>query len=118
MPDKLTERVKVYQKMINIAEQCRQLNNYNSMLAIISGLNNSAVYRLQFTRAELPEKITRNATELNSLMSSENAYKLYREALHSANPQIAPVVPYLGVYLTDLTVTKSYNIPLYIYIVY
>jgi hypothetical protein len=33
------------------------VNNFNTALSIISGLNSSAVHRLRFTRAEVPERL-------------------------------------------------------------
>jgi len=33
------------------------VNNFNTALSIISGLNSSAVHRLKFTRAEVPDRL-------------------------------------------------------------
>jgi hypothetical protein len=38
--------------------------------------------------------------ELEKLLSSQQSYRAYRAALAECNP---PCIPYLGVYLTDLT---------------
>jgi len=106
MQDNIADRVTNYQKLINVAEHLRVLNNFNSMLAIVSGLNNSAVYRLNYTRAELSEKALKTFDDIMQLMKTENSYRNYREALHNANP---PIIPYLGVYLTDFTFIEVGN---------
>jgi len=75
-------------------------------LAIISGLNSSATFRLKYTRAELPKKTQAQFETAMQLMNSEGSYKAYRDALHNANP---PCVPYLGLYLTDVTFIEDGN---------
>jgi len=104
--EKLQQRVKIYEKFISLLDHLRKLNNFNSLLAVMSGLNNSAVFRLQFTRDEISSKSKKLFEEYMELMNNKNSYKNYREALHTVNP---PCVPYLGVYLTDLTFIEDGN---------
>jgi len=44
--------------------------------------------------------------QLEQLMSMENSYKNYRQALHEAKP---PRIPHVGVYMTDLTFIDEGN---------
>lgn len=83
-----------------------RLNNFSSLLALIAGLNNASVSRLKFTFGELTKKKIETLRRLESKMSSENSYKNYREALRTALP---PVVPYIGVFLMDLTMIEEGN---------
>eukprot|EP01119_Soliformovum_irregulare_P016088 TRINITY_DN4627_c0_g1_i1.p1 TRINITY_DN4627_c0_g1~~TRINITY_DN4627_c0_g1_i1.p1 ORF type:complete len:1122 (-),score=370.58 TRINITY_DN4627_c0_g1_i1:3-3107(-) len=105
-PEKLKNRVAMYIKLIEIAEHCRKLKNFNSMLGIAAGLNSSAVFRLKITFGELPEKSRKAFDNIMMLMSNKKAYKDYREALRSIEP---PCVPYIGVFLTDLTFAEEGN---------
>jgi hypothetical protein len=40
-------RGKMLKKFIKIASECEQINNFNTCMAILSGLNNVAVQRLK-----------------------------------------------------------------------
>lgn len=97
---KVKARTKLMAKMIKIAEHLRQLNNFNGCMAILSGINQASVYRLRWTRKELPPRSVATLAELEETLSSNNAFKVYREVLANSDP---PCIPYLGVYLTDLT---------------
>jgi len=99
-PERTRQRAKVMARFIKIAEHLRTLQNFNSIMAIIAGLNNTAVYRLKYSREELLTKYVNSFAELEKLMSSHGSFKNLRDTLHKANP---PCIPYLGVYLTDLT---------------
>ena len=43
---------------------------------------------------------------MHAIMSRDKSYKLFRSYLHTANP---PCIPYLGMYLTDLTFIEDGN---------
>ncbi|KAJ3117329.1 Rap guanine nucleotide exchange factor 6, partial [Nowakowskiella sp. JEL0407] len=60
---------------------CRRMNNFNTLLAIISGLNMSPVTRLKQTWEIVDAKRKRQLQELESLVSPEHNYKQYRTAL-------------------------------------
>eukprot|EP00004_Rigifila_ramosa_P017979 TRINITY_DN4427_c0_g1_i3.p1 TRINITY_DN4427_c0_g1~~TRINITY_DN4427_c0_g1_i3.p1 ORF type:complete len:159 (+),score=47.82 TRINITY_DN4427_c0_g1_i3:126-602(+) len=76
------------------------------MQAIISGLGNASVHRLQHTFAELSKSAVQTLEESRAVMSNQSNHKTYREAFRTAAP---PKVPYLGVYLTDLTFIEDGN---------
>ena len=82
------------------------MNNFSSLMAFIAGFNKSPLTRLKFTMKELPTRTLKRLSELEKLMSAESAYKVYRYRLHSVNP---PCIPYLGVYLLDLTYMEDGN---------
>lgn len=69
-------------------------------MEIISGLNLTPVYRLRKTWDALPRKYVTLFEQLTALMDSKGNFKVYREELHTKDP---PCVPFLGLYLTDLT---------------
>jgi hypothetical protein len=98
--ESLKRRGKVLLKIIEIAGFLRQYNNYNSLMAFIAALNNASVSRLKQTFSQMPQKVTAQLTELNDLVSQLGNYAKLRNAIHSCTP---PLVPYLGMYLTDLT---------------
>lgn len=53
MHTKVEDRVKVWEKIIDISKALLKLHNYNTLMSIIAGLNNSCVFRLKKTRKKL-----------------------------------------------------------------
>jgi len=81
-------------------------NNFNAVMEIIAGLNSSSVHRLKHTFAALPQRTTAIFTELSDLVQRTQNYQKLRNAIHSCSP---PCIPYLGLYLTDLTFIEDGN---------
>jgi hypothetical protein len=54
--EKLRNRAKRFVKFIKVAEALRQMHNYHTLMAVLSGLNDGPVYRLKFTKDEIPVK--------------------------------------------------------------
>lgn len=98
--EKLRNRVRQVVKFIKVACSLRQLHNYHTLMAVLSGINEVPVYRLKYTRAEIPHKYQQTLAELTTLMSADGSYNAYRIELSSLNP---PCIPYIGIYLRDLT---------------
>ncbi|KAJ6242312.1 ras guanine nucleotide exchange factor i-related [Anaeramoeba flamelloides] len=105
-PERVRQRVKVLKKFINIAQHLYQLNNFNSLMSILSGISSSAVHRLSFTFGELKPKTTEIYENLKTLMSGKDNYKIYRGLLKNAQ---LPCIPFLGFYQTDLTFIEDGN---------
>jgi hypothetical protein len=102
----LKERAQLLGRFIELAAACEKLNNYNAVMEIISGLQASSVYRLKHTWPLVNKSLTKKYQELQTLMSREQNFQKFREHLHSVDP---PCIPYLGVYLTDLTFIEDGN---------
>eukprot|EP01127_Copromyxa_protea_P016284 TRINITY_DN4807_c0_g1_i2.p1 TRINITY_DN4807_c0_g1~~TRINITY_DN4807_c0_g1_i2.p1 ORF type:complete len:1373 (-),score=282.44 TRINITY_DN4807_c0_g1_i2:58-3576(-) len=97
---RLQNRITVINKFINIAQHLRELNNYNTVMGIIAGLNIGPVSRLKHSFAGIKKLNEKTLNDLQSVMDHSGAYKKYRETLEAAGPS---VVPYIGVPLADLT---------------
>ena len=96
----LEERVEAYTHMVDLGFACFELGNFNAMQEVVAGLELSAVHRLRRTKEALPAKQVGKLETLATLCSTDSNRKAYRQALSEATP---PCIPYLGVYLTDLT---------------
>lgn len=80
---------------MSIAVHLRNLNNYNSLMAILAGINSASVLRLKQTRqAILPKKIYKQFQSLEKLMSTDKSFSSYRMAL-KASSSGTPGIPYL-----------------------
>eukprot|EP00002_Diphylleia_rotans_P028254 TRINITY_DN5700_c0_g2_i1.p1 TRINITY_DN5700_c0_g2~~TRINITY_DN5700_c0_g2_i1.p1 ORF type:complete len:1097 (-),score=216.38 TRINITY_DN5700_c0_g2_i1:583-3873(-) len=104
--EKLRDRIALYTKFIEIAQALRKHKNFNSLLSILSGFGNAAVHRLKFTKGGLSKSAINEMENLERQMSSKKSYAEFREILHTVDP---PCVPYLGMYLTDLTFIDDGN---------
>jgi son of sevenless-like protein len=102
----ISHRASVYKHYILIAERCYELNNFNALTAILAGLNSAPIHRLKRTLESLSHKSIETMSRLKRVMESGKNFSLYREHLHKANP---PCVPFLGMYLTDLTFIEDGN---------
>lgn len=91
---------------MQLAQACRELNNFNTMNSIIAALNNSSIHRLQKTWALVSKKTETKFQEMCQLVSLEGSYKSLRDAIASIVP---PCIPYIGIYLTDLTFLEDGN---------
>jgi hypothetical protein len=69
-------------------------------MEILAALDTAAVRRLKSVWELLPRKTAVMWNGLQQLMAPQSNCASYRVALHSCQP---PCVPYIGVYLTDLT---------------
>jgi len=102
----LKTRAIVLNRFIFIAQKCFELNNFNAVMEILSALNCSSVHRLKQTWELLPSKSLEVYESLVVLMNSEGNFNNYRESLKKAR---APIVPYLGLTLTDLVFISEGN---------
>jgi len=69
-------------------------------MEIIGGLRMSSISRLKKTWEAVGNRSIAEFNRLEELMSAKQNFKNYREVLHAAR---APAIPYLGIYLRDLT---------------
>ncbi|GAO45812.1 ras GEF [Saitoella complicata NRRL Y-17804] len=102
----IKKRVNLIKHFIAVADKCRQLNNFSTLTAIISGLNSAPIHRLKRTWEMVNARMLQTLESLNKVMNSTKNFSEYREMLHVVNP---PCVPFLGVYLTDLTFIEDGN---------
>jgi hypothetical protein len=113
---KVKERAKALLNMLKIAIYLRETNNYNSLIAVLSGINSSPVLRLKQTWKLVEGKrfdisfnwfsATQEYLKVEKLMRAEKSFELYRVALKESG---MPCVPYLGVVLKDLLYIEEAN---------
>ncbi|KAI8079218.1 ras guanine nucleotide exchange factor domain-containing protein [Thamnidium elegans] len=106
---RLSKRVALLQKFMSIAVHLRNLNNYNSLMAILAGINSASVLRLKQTRqAIFTKKIYKQFQSLEKLMSTDKSFSSYRMAL-KASSSGTPGIPYLGIHTQDLVSLAEAN---------
>ncbi|XP_075257120.1 ras-specific guanine nucleotide-releasing factor 2-like isoform X7 [Convolutriloba macropyga] len=93
-------RAAVIEKWAGVADVCKGLKNFNSVLEIISAFGRTPVYRLRKTWERISKQTRSTIDKLQILVSTDGHFKNLRDALHKCDP---PALPYLGMYLTDLT---------------
>ncbi|KAH0832187.1 ras guanine nucleotide exchange factor domain-containing protein [Lanmaoa asiatica] len=86
-------------QFILVADNCRSVQNYSTMVAIISGLKSPAIRQLKRSWEQVDK---RHLTQLNAcetIIDSGNNSTKYHSTLASTVP---PCVPFMGVLLTTL----------------
>ncbi|XP_071655156.1 ral guanine nucleotide dissociation stimulator-like 1 [Patagioenas fasciata] len=102
---KTQPRAKILEKWIRIGRQCRILNNFSSLKAIVSALQSTSVYRLKKTWACVPKDTMLMFEELCEIFSDCDNFATSRELLLKGVTQ--GTVPYLGTFLTDLVMLDT-----------
>ncbi|KAF4438295.1 hypothetical protein F53441_12838 [Fusarium austroafricanum] len=94
------KRAQVIKQWIKIAHQLLELHNYDGLMAIICSLNSSTISRLRKTWDAISTKRKDMLQTLQDLVEPSQNNKVLRTRLHDHVP---PCLPFLGMYLTDLT---------------
>ncbi|KAL5483933.1 hypothetical protein EMCRGX_G020353 [Ephydatia muelleri] len=118
LEDCMVARTKAIGHWIQIAHHCRTMRNFSGLRAIVAGLQSSSVYRLHQSWHNVPQDKQLMFEELADLFQADSNHKTSRDLLakEGTAKQIqgkkAPtaqhgVVPYLGTFLTDLTMVHT-----------
>lgn len=102
------KRMKTVKHFIKIALHCRECKNYNSLFAIISGLNLAPVARLRGTWEKLPSKYEKLFQDLQDIFDPSRNMAKYRNVLSSQSVQ-PPIIPLFPVIKKDLTFLHEGN---------
>ncbi|KAI8817620.1 ras guanine nucleotide exchange factor domain-containing protein [Fimicolochytrium jonesii] len=100
------KRTEALELFIKVAHKCLEMCNFNTAMAILSGLNTTPVSRLKKTFAALPSRATTAYEDLEAKLSYKSNYKVYRELEHQAK---APMLPFFGLIIKDLTFLNDGN---------
>ncbi|CAO2579398.1 RAS guanyl-releasing protein 1 [Lemmus lemmus] len=92
-------RAEVFIKFIHVAQKLHQLQNFNTLMAVIGGLCHSSISRLKETSSHVPHEINKVLGEMTELLSSCRNYDNYRRAYGECTHFKIPI---LGVHLKDL----------------
>lgn len=95
------KRVHVIRYWVQVAEKCRQYNNFSLMTAIILALYSLPIHRLKKTWKFLSGETLNHLHNMNKLMNLLRNFNEYRDVLKFIG--LEPCVPFFGVYLLDLT---------------
>ncbi|GLV41334.1 Son of sevenless [Carabus blaptoides fortunei] len=96
----ITGRIAAIEKWAAVADISRCLHNFNGVLQICAAFTNSAVFRLKKTWEKVSKTTKQTIEKLQGIVSSDGRFRSLRDALHRCDP---PCIPYLGLYLTDLS---------------
>ncbi|KAH8869457.1 Ras-specific guanine nucleotide-releasing factor RalGPS1 [Schistosoma japonicum] len=88
---------------IKISKKLVEINNLYSAMSIISALQVECIYRLRHTWSGLGNKDRAAYRRLEELFSQDDNCRRQREHMNSIS---LPGIPYLGLYLSDLTYTN------------
>ncbi|KAI5840821.1 ras guanine nucleotide exchange factor domain-containing protein [Morchella snyderi] len=96
----IKRRAVVIKHWIKIADRCLELNNYDSLMAIMCTLNASTISRLKKTWELVSQKTKLVLENLRSIIDVSKNHAVLRARLRNHVP---PCLPFLGTFLTDLT---------------
>ncbi|XP_068585095.1 ral guanine nucleotide dissociation stimulator-like 1 isoform X2 [Cebidichthys violaceus] len=115
-------RARIIEGWIATAQECSQLKNFSSLRAILSALQSNSLYRLKKTWAAVSRESMNTFDHLSETFPDENCVLTSREILleDGSHPDggatpgsvtrpsfSSGVVPYLGTYLTVLTMLDT-----------
>ncbi|KAH9889834.1 ras GEF [Cubamyces lactineus] len=100
------KRTALVKFFIKLADRCVSLRNYSTPRSILAALDSSTIARLHQTWVGLPQKNKIQLEALRKLADHARNYHEYRSRLRNTAP---PAVPFLGLYLTDLTFCREGN---------
>lgn len=98
--DDIKKRALMIKQWIKTAHRCLELNNYDSLMAILCSLSSTTIMRLTKTWDLISEKRQKMLRALQQIVDSAKNYTVLRQRLHDHVP---PCLPFVGTYLTDLT---------------
>ncbi|EIW70717.1 hypothetical protein M231_02629 [Tremella mesenterica] len=95
---KAKHRARVYEQFVMIARQLRRNNNYDSLHAVLTGLQETSVHRLGQTRAtvHLGSSVERDFQSHLKLMDPRAGFVLYRRALQADISHGRPAIPLMA----------------------
>lgn len=93
-------------KLIDIAYECFRLNNFETVVQLLSGIEMAPVSRLKLSWQLVPDRVTARLAELRNLFDPKDNWKVYRGVLAHVG---LPAIPYLGIYLQSLTFAEDGN---------
>ncbi|KAG2382465.1 hypothetical protein C9374_005045 [Naegleria lovaniensis] len=103
----LKERRKALKHLIQVADACLDMHNYNTVFEIVMGLISQPVYRLKKTWEVVKEQELQKAWKrLEDITSFQQSRKAYRDqikkVIKESVDKLTPCLPYLGIHLSDL----------------
>ena len=104
--DKAKHRAKALEKFMQVAWKLRHLNNYNSLGAVIAGINGTAVHRLSQTRELIPPEAQKQFMRLEILMGTQKSHFAYRLAFGNTSTSR---IPFLPLHRRDLVLAEQGN---------
>ena len=104
--DKSKHRAKALAKFMLVAWKLRHLNNYNSLGAVIAGINGTAVHRLSQTRELIPPEAQKQFMRLEILMGTQKSHFAYRLAFENTSTSR---IPFLPLHRRDLVLAEQAN---------
>mmetsp|Transcript_19926 Transcript_19926/g.50605 ORF Transcript_19926/g.50605 Transcript_19926/m.50605 type:complete len:635 (+) Transcript_19926:130-2034(+) len=111
-----TTQVEIVERFIDTALRLFKMNNYNSLMEVFSGLDMHAIQRLKGLWKRVSATSRERYSQLSMLMSPMNNYREYREHFsnilkkRSAKQGRMPVLPYVGLFLRDVTCASEGNV--------
>ncbi len=105
----LKNRVLIMKFFMSIAIALKDMQNFNALTAIVAGLTMGPVYRLKKTLLRLEKnfpKLKESYLEAVAIVSPKGQYANYRKHLKTL---LKPVLPFLGVFITDMTFVELGN---------
>ena len=100
------KRAATIKQWIKVATKCLDLNNYDTVWAIVCSLDSTNIKRMRKTWEIVPQKSKNLFDELRKVCDVSKNYNALRRRLEA---EIPPCLPFLGVYLTDLTMIDVGN---------
>uniref|UniRef100_A0A673H1G4 Ral guanine nucleotide dissociation stimulator-like 1 n=1 Tax=Sinocyclocheilus rhinocerous TaxID=307959 RepID=A0A673H1G4_9TELE len=128
-------RARIIQRWIDVAQECRIRKNFSSLRAIVSALQSNPIYRLKRVWSSVSKDSMQMFEELSDIFSDQNNYLTSRELLmREGTSKFASLdscakdhqkrshkrlqlqkemgamqgtIPYLGTFLTDLTMLDT-----------
>ncbi|KAL1744439.1 ras guanine nucleotide exchange factor domain-containing protein [Schizophyllum fasciatum] len=100
------KRTALVKFFIKLADRCTALNNFSTSRSVLAALDSSTIARLHQTWNGLPQKNKAQLEAMRKLADHSRNYREYRARLRNTAP---PAVPFLGLYLTDVTFCREGN---------
>ncbi|KAK1773856.1 ras guanine nucleotide exchange factor domain-containing protein [Copromyces sp. CBS 386.78] len=104
--DELKKRATVIKHWIKIGSQFLALNNYDGLMAVTCALTDSSIKRLRMTWDTISSRRKETLKSLQAIVEISQNYKALRARLAD---QVPPCLPYVGMFLTDLTFVDAGN---------
>lgn len=96
--DYASDRAKVIEKFIHIANELKTLNNYNDCMSIVSALGQMIITKLNKSWKKVSSKNMTLLHKIKKLLNFQNNYKNIRDEIAKCLENGKPFLPFLGYY--------------------